>query len=41
MGSEYAAMDEEEGMIVKDDNIFEEGDTSDYEYGSNESEEEK
>ena len=34
-------MDEEEGMIVKDDNIAKEWDTSDHEYGSNESEEEK
>ena len=34
-------MDEEEGMIVTDDNISEEGDTSDHEYGINESEEEK
>ena len=34
--SEYAAMDEEEGMIVTYDNIDEEGDTSDHEYGSNE-----
>ena len=28
-------------MIVTDDNISEEGDTSDHEYGINESEEEK
>ena len=34
-------MDEEEGMIVIDDDISEEGDTSDHEYGINESEEDK
>ena len=38
---EYSAMDEEEGMIVIDDDISEEGDTSDHEYGINESEEDK
>ena len=32
---------QEEGMIVTDDNISEEGDTSDHKYGINESEEEK
>ena len=37
----YATMDEEKVMIVTYDNIYEEGDTSDHEYGSNESEEEK
>ena len=37
--AEYSAMDEEEGMIVTYDNICEEGDTSDHEYVSNESEE--
>ena len=38
---EYAAMDEEEGMIVTDDDIAEYEDISDHEYGSNENEEEK
>ena len=32
---------QEEGMIVTDDNISKEGDTSDHKYGINESEEEK
>ena len=35
--SEYAAMDEKEGMIFTNDNISEEGDTSDHAYGSNDS----
>ena len=39
--AEYAAMDEKEIMIVTDDDIFKEGDTSDHEYGSNEIKEEK
>ena len=39
--AEYAAMDEKKGMIVTYDDISEEGDISDHEYGSNESEEEK
>ena len=34
-------MDKEEVMIVTDNNIATEGYTSDHEYGSNESEEEK
>ena len=34
-------MDEEEAMIAPDDNIFEEGDTSDHEYDRNDSEEYK
>ena len=39
--AEYSAMYEEEGMIVTDDNIYKEGDTSDHDYGSNDIEEEK
>ena len=39
--AEYAAMDEEEGMIVTYGDIPKEGDVSDHEYGSNERKEEK
>ena len=38
---EYATMDQEEIMIIRDDDVYEEGDISDNEYGSNTSEEEK
>ena len=34
--AKYTAMDEEEGMKVTDNDISEEGDISDHEYGSNE-----
>ena len=37
--AEYSAMDEEEGIIFTDGYIPKEGDTRDYEYGINESEE--
>ena len=39
--AEYAAMDEKGGMMFIDENISKEGETSDHEYGSNKSEEEK
>ena len=39
--AEYAAMDEEGVMIVTYDDISDKGDTSDHEYSSNESKEEK
>ena len=35
--AEYSAMEKEEGMMVIDDNIYEEGDRSDSKYDSNES----
>ena len=39
--AKYAAMDEEEGMIVTYDDISEYGDISDHKYGRNENKEEK
>ena len=37
--SEYSAMDEEEGIIVTDGDIYKEGAISDHAYGSNKSKE--